>query len=234
MNPKEVETVPVWTFSEFAWKRYYPDQSALRSWRQATHEKFKFLMSKVEPVFGSQPLTEINLASVQSLLVKLAKNECHDTVKGMRSYLRAIFRDAREQEIIPIDPTRKLVLPQTRKPDRPFLTVDQIRLIEPSLEPRDQTILRLLTRCGLRPGEVFGLRPEDVGADRTVHIKRTFSRGRLGATKTEGSEGKVAVPESLYAELAEICRYAVPNSLPWLFPASRKRGGELKPISSPN
>src|SRR4051794_27297440 len=171
MNPKEVETVPVWTFSEFVWKHYFPDQSALRSWRPATHEKFRFLMSKAEPVFGARPLGEITLAPLQNLLVKLAKNECHDTVKGMRSYLRAIFRDAREQEIIPIDPTRKLLLPQTRKPDRPLLTVDQIRLIEPRLQPRDQTILRLLTRCGLRPGEVFGLAPEDVGADRTVHVK---------------------------------------------------------------
>jgi integrase len=204
MSPKEVDLAPVWTFSEFVWKRYYLDQSALGSWRPATHEKFKFLM-----VFGPQALSEITLASLQNFLVKLAKNECHDTVKGMRGYLRAIFRDVREQEIIPLDPTRKLVLPQTRKPHRPLLTADQIRLIEPKLEPHDRTILRLLTRCGLRPGEVFGLAPEDVGSDRTVHIKRTFSRSRLGATKTEGSEAKVAVPESLYAELVEICRYSL-------------------------
>src|SRR3954464_15957334 len=73
MNPKEVETAPVWTFSEFVWKRYYPDQSALRSWRPATHEKFKFLMSKAEPLFGSQALSEIKLASMQNVLVRLAK-----------------------------------------------------------------------------------------------------------------------------------------------------------------
>jgi hypothetical protein len=117
---------------------------------------------------------DIAQSSLQNILVKLATEECHDTVKGLRNYLRAIFREAREQENIPIDPTRKLVLPQTRKPHRPFLTVEQIRLIEPRLEPRDQTILRLLTRCGLRPGELFRLAPEDVGADRTVHVNVHF------------------------------------------------------------
>jgi integrase len=43
-----------------------------------------------------------------------------------------------------------------------------------------------------------------------------------------------AVPDSLYAELAEICRFAVADGLPWLFPCSRKRDGKLNPIRSEN
>jgi len=81
------------------------------------------------------------------------------------------------------DPARKLVLPQTRKPNRPYATPEQIRQIEGELAWKDQIILRLFTRCGLRAGEVFGLQPQDVGNDKTIFIRQTFSRGRLGGLK---------------------------------------------------
>lgn len=152
----------------------------------------------------------------------------------VRNYLRAIFREAREEGILERDPARKLVLPQTRKPSRPYLAPDQIQAVENKLTGRDQIILRLFTRCGMRPGEVFALQPEDLGEDRTLFIRPTFSRGRLGPTKTEGSAKKVALPQSLYEDLKCLRDWAVANEIPWLFPASRRQRGILNPLSSAN
>src|SRR4051812_46121227 len=81
LNPPQPNTGQEWTFADFVWKRYVPDRSALRSWRPSTREKFDFLMSKMEPVFGRQLLAEITTAQMQKLLVRLAKEECEDTVK---------------------------------------------------------------------------------------------------------------------------------------------------------
>ena len=235
MNPPQAQATREWTFADFVWKRYVPDRSALRSWRPATREKFDFLMSKMEPAFGAQLLPTITTSQMQKLLVRLAQQECEDTVKGIRNYLRAIFREAREERILEWDPARKLILPQTRKPSRPYLSAEQLQTLEPQLDWRDQVILRLFTRCGLRAGEVFGLQPESIGEDRTLFIRQTFSRGRLGPTKTEGSAKKIAIPESLYEELLVLGKEALENGSPWLFPASRKgRSGVLNPLSSEN
>jgi integrase len=234
MNPPQVATKHEWTFTEFVWQHYVPDRSALRCWRPATREKFEFLMSKMAPPFGAQRLADITTAQMQKFLVGLAQRECSDTVKGSRNYLRAIFREAHEEEIIDYDPTRKLVLPKTREPRRPLLSIEQIQTIEPKLAWLDRVILSLFTRCGLRPGEVFGFKTQDVGRDCTVFIHQTFSRGRLGPTKTDGSAKKVALPEPLYKDLLIVRDQAVESGVRWLFPASRKHKGVLRPLSSAN
>jgi len=47
------------------------------------------------------------------------------------------------------------------------------------------TLLRLHAQTGMRQGEVCGLQRQDLDLERgTVHVRRTYSRGRLGPTKT--------------------------------------------------
>jgi integrase len=70
-----------------------------------------------------------------------------------------------------------------------------------------------------------------------VYIPRTFSKGRLGPTKTKGSAKRVALPEALYPELRALCEIAVATGCPcpWLFPSTRRRkNGVLNPVSSAN
>ena len=125
-NPLRSEDKGEWTFVDFIWKLYVLDSSALRCWRPATREKFDFLMSKMAPAFGALPRGDVTTSQMQKLLVRLAQEECEDTVKGVRNYLRAIFPEAHEEKILEWDPARKLVLTQTRKPERPYPTADQI------------------------------------------------------------------------------------------------------------
>ena len=124
MNPVPAQVKRRWTFSEFVTERYVPERSVLRSWRRATSEKFDFLMSKVMPAFGSKQLDQITTAEMQKLLVQVAQRECEDTVKGLRTNLRAIFKEAVEEKIIEYNPARKLSTPKTKEPDRPVLTAE--------------------------------------------------------------------------------------------------------------
>jgi integrase len=141
---------------------------------------------------------------MQKLLADLAKRECADTVKGVRSYLRAIFKEAHEEKIVDYNAGRKLVMPKTRKPNRPVLTIEQIQAIEAALSGADRVIFALYTPCGLRASEPFGLEAREVLDDCEIFVCQTYSRYGLGETKTEGSTKKVAVPESLHDALLHL------------------------------
>jgi len=52
-------------------------------------------------------------------------------------------------------------------------------------EPRWSAFFATLAKAGLRPGEAFALRPDDVGfREQTISVERAGSHGRIKATKT--------------------------------------------------
>ena len=107
--------------------------------------------------------------------------------------------------------------------------------MEARLAGQDRTIFRLLSRTGLRAGELFGLQWQDVNSNQTVSIQRTFSKGEIGPPKTKASAKPVALPKALYAELIALQKAAVdPSPTGWVFPSSKKRGKDVMPIASEN
>jgi integrase len=226
---------PAPTFSQYVNGRFVPEKNALRPWRARSRDKFDYLMSKIMPVFGAKELAAITTADLQRFLVELARKHCHDTVVGMMMYVRAIFDHAIDNDLLARNPGRKLLLPATREPNRPYLTGEQLGQLEARLAGQDRTIFRLLSRTGLRAGELFGLQWQDVNPNQTVSIQRTFSKGEIGPPKTKASAKPVALPKTLYAELIAIQKAAVdPSPTGWVFPSSKKRGEDVMPIASEN
>ena len=221
------------TFSQYVNGRFVPEKNALRPWRARSRDKFDYLMSKIMPVFGAKELAAITTADLQRFLVELARKHCHDTVVGMMMYVRAIFDHAIDNDLLAKNPARKLLLPATRERSRPYLTGEQLGQLEARLAGQDRTIFRLLSRTGLRAGELFGLQWQDVNSNQTVSIQRTFSKGEIGPPKTKASAKPVALPKALYAELIAPQKAAVdPSPTGWVFPSSKKRGKDVMPIAS--
>ena len=183
------------TFSQYVNGRFVPEKNALRPWRARSRDKFDYLMSKIMPVFGAKELAAITTADLQRFLVELARKHCHDTVVGMMMYVRAIFDHAIDNDLLAKNPARKLLLPATRERSRPYLTGEQLGQLEARLAGQDRTIFRLLSRTGLRAGELFGLQWQDVNSNQTVSIQRTFSKGEIGPPKTKASAKPVALPK---------------------------------------
>ena len=226
---------PAPTFAEFVNDKFVPEKNALRPWRPRSREKFDYLMSKALPVFGDKDLGTITTAQLQGFLVDVARKYCHDTANGLLMYFRAIFAAAVDDELLLKSPARKLVLPATRDRKRPFLTLDQIGQLEAKLTGQDKILLQILSRCGLRAGETFGLQRQDVNSDRTLSIQRTFSRGEVGPPKTKTSATRVALPKPLHDALIDLLAEAEDQSpTAWLFPSSKKRRKERMPISPEN
>jgi len=194
------------TFADL-WRAF----SAVRSgrWSKKTREDLRYLFSKhVIPIFGDAPPGEITLTSLQLLVNKLAEGGYgKSTVGRIRTYIKACFEYAADEEIVEKDPARKLVMPNIRKkPNERFLKVDELRALLAQAPPRDHLVLRILAVCGLRPAEALVLRIEDFEGHqlRIDEALKERQRGdeRIGMTKTSESDSFVPVPPDLAREIA--------------------------------
>jgi integrase len=120
------------------------------------------------------------------------------------AYLRAIFREAVEQDFLPKDPARTVKPPSDLKEtDKTTLTWDQLRAALSRLPLRDRILLTLDMSNALRPGELFGLRWSCFDPEHClIEIKETAYKGKIRPWgKTKGSLTKIPIAEQLAEEL---------------------------------
>ena len=122
--------------------------------------------------------------------------------KKVRVYVKDILDEAFEQDLIPKNPARKLDMPRTRKPCERNLSIEEVAAAR-GLTGRDHLIVRLFVLCALRPGNSSRFRRECV-EDGRLRIKEAITRGEIQDTKTEESNGYVALPPSLRVELTSL------------------------------
>ena len=222
------------TFSSFVLTRFMPAHES--SWRPRSKERFQYLYQKMAPVFGDLELTKIDRVTLQLFLDHLAKKYSHDTVHLTHTYLQAIFSQSVDEDLIAKSPARGIAIPNyTRDRDETVLSFDAVRLFEENLEDENKIVWQLLSRCGLRAGEVFGLRWQDMGDNCSLLIQRTYARGKIGEPKTKKSKAPVALPDSLYKELVKLRESAEDGSDgAWIFPSTRNRREALMPVDYHN
>jgi integrase len=194
------------TFADL-WKAF----SAVKAgrWSKKTREDLNYLFNKhVLPLVGNQPPREISLTSLQLLVNKLAADGyCKSAVGQIRTYIKACFEYAMDEDLIEKNPARKLVMPNIKKKScERFLSVQELRALLGRASPREHLVLRILAVCGLRPAEIFALRIEDFeGAQLRIDEalkERQRGEDRIGTTKTAESDNYVPVPPDLAREIA--------------------------------
>jgi integrase len=193
------------TFAEL-WKAYRAVKSG--QWSKKTRENLKCLFAKhVLPQIGNQRIRELTLTPLQLLLNGLADARFSKSAVGqIRTYVRSCFEYAVDEDLIPKNPARKLVMPKVRKkPCERFLSVDEFRALLSQASPREHLILRILAVCGLRPAEALVLRVEDFeGSQLRIDEalkERQAGEDRIGDTKTDESDSFVPVPPDLAREI---------------------------------
>jgi integrase len=190
----------------------------------------------MKSAFGSERMADLDRARLQQFLDRLAKDYCYDTVHLAHTYLRAIFRLAVDEGWLPKNPARTLAVPKTtRDRDETILSLESVQLFEDELNGSDRIIWQLLSRCGLRAGEVFGLQWQDLRQDQALRIQRIYARGKVSELKTKKSKASIAVPAAVYREVLKMRESTSDTSEGrWLFPSSRKRRGTLMPLDYHN
>jgi integrase len=201
-----------------------------RSWADASREIFEWVSDNVIlPAIGERSLASIKRDDCQQLLNDLADaGRSSSLIAKVRVNLKAVFDEALELDLIPKNPARKLDIPRTlaEKCSR-FQTPEECeRILAAAPTERDRLIIRIALVCGLRPGELFGLRRNDIEPGR-IRIDETVRNGEAKSeTKTKGSKGSVSMPPSLEIEMRAYLRTIDPREDALLF--ADAHGGEMR------
>lgn len=80
------------------------------------------------------------------------------------SVLRRIFNEALEDELVESNPALEVYAPKERRTDEPwtFLDVEEQRALLMAVPDRDRPLVAFMLGTGMREGEVYALRAEDV------------------------------------------------------------------------
>jgi len=117
-------------------------------WSKKTREDLKYLFGKhVLPIVGNQQPRQVTFTSLQLLLNKLAADGYGETSVGrIRTYIKACFEYATDEDLVSKNPARKLEMPTIRKKvcER-FLSLEEIGALLSEAAPREHLVLNILT-----------------------------------------------------------------------------------------
>ena len=144
----------------------------------------------LEKHFGTMTLREYRTHMGSAFLTKLAKTLCRSTVQHIRSLASGIFSHAVNLGLIESNPWHDVkVLGRSRAPEDTahYTLEDAENIISALVDHVDcQALMALARFTGLRPGEIQGLRWDDIDGD-WVHIRRSIVHGKEGELKTTNS-----------------------------------------------
>jgi integrase len=196
------------TFEWFVKNRYLPLEEG--DWREETAKVKKYLIqADLVDAFGDYRLENFDKVVLQTHLNKLAKTHSRDRVLQIRSYMRAIFAEAVDQDFIPKDPARTVRPPANlREVDKTTLSWEQLRAALERLGDirlRDWILMKLDMSNALRPSELFPLRWRCfLEHSRVLDIKETVYKGKIRPFgKTKSSLTKVPIADVLANEIVE-------------------------------
>jgi integrase len=135
----------------------------------------------------------------------LAKRYSYCIAQHTHSFIRSIFEEALESNLLQKNPARSLRIPRVDQErvlgigeqfflnGKPFLTLDQLRSLLTVSRARDRLVVMLGSLCAMRPGEIFGLDCSAYAGDNLFILRRVY-RGQIGFPKTEASRAVLPVP----------------------------------------
>lgn len=151
----------------------------------------------VKPRWGDRQIGSIRHSEVQQWVSELARDRSATVVYRAFGILKGIYEMAIEDKRIVKTPTEHTMLPRKRPRRHVFLTVKQLLALADASGDHKALVL-VLGFCGLRWGEVTGLRVNDIDFQRNrIRVNKSATRiGRevvVGSTKTDRSR-EVSMP----------------------------------------
>jgi integrase len=209
-------TAKVEAASTFAgvWKRYVTLKTP--SWSRANTKTLTSVFDRaVLPAIGDRDIASLSLEPLQAVLNHMAEMRIgkkgdqvgirtgygESAIKKARRYMTAMFEFAIGEDLVARNPAKKLEIPRCRKPSERFYSLDEVRRLLAGSQGREHLILHLMILCGLRPGEVFALRTQDIEPGRLLIdesvVDAEKGAKRMGETKTDDSHAYVALSADL-------------------------------------
>jgi integrase len=177
-------------------KRWLAD-SAKGSVRRSTYESYRRQLGRyVIPAIGQIKLTKLTHMHVQGLYRQMQDRGLSGrTVQYTHAVLQRALKQAVRWSMIPRNVCEAVEVPQVRREEIQPLNAEQARsLLRTARGERLEAFYVLAVHTGMRPGELLGLRWEDVtfcDASGTLQLNRALSGGEFATPKTKGSRRRI-------------------------------------------
>ena len=167
----------------------------------------KWLQIKVEGrIFATYPMAKIDNVLIRKWQTELLKVASQSTADYSYRVLRAILNEAASQGIInrPPAPIRKK---QKITNNRPIIEVSQLIFLADAVPLEYALAVLIAGICGLRSGEIFGLRRKDIDLKyKTISVNQAIvsvpGKGTIiGPPKTKSSVRTISYPDFLQAKI---------------------------------
>ena len=227
------------TIAAFWEKTYLP--FADENLRASTVHGYKQIWGQHLSVhFGTTALKDYKTHMGSLFLTSLAKKLGRATIQHIRSLASGIFAHAVNVGVIESNPWHDVkVLGKTKEPgETAHYTLQEAEdIISALVEHVDcQLIVAFAFFLGLRPGEIQGLRWEDIDSDpneqglRWIHIRRAVARNVIGETKTTSSVASLPLIAPVLIPL-NLWRAQRGNPVEgWLFPNAKGKPVDLRSV----
>ena len=169
------------------------------------------------PRWGKTKVGAISTAAIQAWVNELSKTRQPNTIHSVYGVMRGLMRRAVLDKLIPVNPCADVTLPSKRKrvavngktprQRQLYLTAPELRTLTDALPQHWRTPTLVAGLCGLRSGELWALRRQDVDVERgTMHVAYALKdiKGRLevGPTKTHATR-TLSIPSPLIPPLKQ-------------------------------
>ncbi len=189
-NPDALEEVYA---ADLVW--YEPDRDVQGTVRQRTWERYESIVRvHIKPAFGKAKLRALTPNHVRDLYrQKLDSGLAPRTVNYIHTTLHKALKDAVSDGLVPRN-AASVKAPRPEKPEIHPLTREQARAlldIAGKEGNRFEALYVVALHCGLREGELLGLKWSDVDLDTgTLQVRRTLSETRTGHKFEKPKNGK--------------------------------------------
>lgn len=178
------------------------------------------------PKWGESDLKLVKAVLVEAWLQGLPGAPA--TKSKTRNVMSSLFQHARRHEFVATNPISLVRQSAARLKEPEVLTPQEVRALLDELEEPARTIVHLAATTGIRRGELFGLKWQDVDWEKNrLKIVRSIVDQSVGETKTRGSKRPLPISQDVVAALRkwnETTKYG--RTEDWVF-ASPQLLGEL-------
>lgn len=152
--------------------------------RPKTFESYEWLVRKhITPALGSVKLSSLGAAHLQGLYrSKLDAGLSARTVRYVHAVMHRALKQALRWGLVPRNVSEAVDPPKLqRKEIRPLSCGEARRLLEAARGDRLEALYVLAVHCGLRQGELLGLRWEDIDLEAaTLQVRRVLTTAKEG------------------------------------------------------
>jgi site-specific recombinase XerC len=206
---------------------YIPQKYEDGAWRDNTGREAEYLFRQsVLPEIGELRCRDLKADHLRNVLRKLANaGLSYESVSKVRFAMGDMVKKMIAEQYLAFHIAAGLKTPKTaRRSDRSRLkrvTLSQYQRAWIALDERERLAFDLVTFCGLRESEVYGLKNGDLYEHGSIRVERSWYKGDINPTKTDRPRN-VGVGAEIFDRLAAWIETLPDRSnTGWVFPSER-------------